>query len=79
MKAKVKSMRKQYSYLVPTFFVILIHMVFPNKAYAYLVPGTSNYVFQLIIATLLGGVFALKVFWNNIKVFFKNLLLKRKK
>lgn len=47
--------------------------------YAYLDPGTGSYFFQLIIAALLGGLFAIKLFWNSIKAFFVKVFSKRPK
>ena len=42
-------------------------------AYAYLDPGTGSYLFQLLIAGLLGGGVALKLFWKQVAGFFKRL------
>ncbi|MCK4817146.1 hypothetical protein KA005_15355, partial [bacterium] len=39
--------------------------------YAYIEPGSVSYIFQLIIGALIGGLFAARVFWNKIKIFFK--------
>ena len=62
-----------------TFFVLVLsHLMFPQAAYAYLDPGTGSYIFQLIIAVLIGGLFAVKLFWNKIKLFFKNLFSRGK-
>lgn len=57
----------------------LFYLIFPQKAYAYLDPGTGSYILQLIIAALIGGLFAVKIFWNKIKIFLKNLFSRRKK
>ncbi len=51
----------------------LFHLIFPLKTHAYLDPGTGSYIFQLIIAAFLGGLFAVKLFWNKIKILFHNL------
>jgi len=51
-------------------FVLLL----PREALAYIDPGTGSYMLQLVLAALLGGLFALKIFWKNIKSFFVNLL-----
>lgn len=51
----------------------LFYLVFTEKVYAYLDPGTGSYILQLIIAGLLGGLFALKMFWSKVKNFFVNL------
>ena len=48
-------------------------------AYAYLDPGTGSYFIQIIIATLLGSIYAIKQFWHKIKLFCTNLLSKFKK
>ena len=52
---------------------------FPHKAYAYLDPGTGSYILQLVLGFLLGGVFAIKIFWTKIKTFLKKLVFKKKK
>jgi hypothetical protein len=72
-------MVKSYKGLVITTFVLgLLFFAFPRKAYAYLDPGTGSFFLQVLIAALLGGLFAIKIFWNKIKAFFGNLLSRRK-
>ncbi|MHC4525412.1 MAG: hypothetical protein ACYSU8_07745, partial [Planctomycetota bacterium] len=46
---------------------------------AYLDPGTGSFIFQMLIAGFVGGLFALKLFWTQIKTFFSALFSKRKK
>ena len=46
---------------------------FPAHAHAYLDPGTGSYVLQLVLATIVGALFAVTLFWRRIKLFFKNL------
>lgn len=58
------------------FFVICL--VFPQKSYAYLDPGTGSYFFQIFIAILIGGLFSIKVFWHKIKSVFMYLFSRRK-
>lgn len=41
----------------------------PSFAHAYLDPGTGSYLFQLLIAGLVGLLFAIKVYWGKIKSF----------
>ena len=50
----------------------LFYLVFPQKAYAYLDPGTGSLIIQMIIAGLIGASFAIKVYWKKIKAFFAN-------
>ena len=56
--------------------LFLINLLSPLRAHAYLDPGTGSYVFQLLIAALLGRAFLLKVFRGRIKGFFAILLSK---
>lgn len=53
--------------------LVLFYFVSIKDAYAYLDPGSGSYVIQLIIAGLLGGLYALKVFWSKVKNFFVNV------
>ncbi len=49
----------------------------PGRAHAYLDPGTGSYLFQILIAALVGGLFAVKLFWGRIKLFFLGLFGKK--
>jgi hypothetical protein len=42
----------------------------PGDALAYIDLGTGSYVFQVIIASLLGAAFAVKAYWERIRAFF---------
>jgi hypothetical protein len=53
--------------------IVLVCLAFPGSAYAYLDPGTGSYILQLVLAGLLGAAFAVKLFWKQIKTFFKGL------
>ncbi|MDO8931699.1 MAG: hypothetical protein Q7U97_04835 [Rhodocyclaceae bacterium] len=48
-------------------------LFFPEKAHAYLDPGTGSYILQIIIGAFLAGLFAIKIFWNKVKNLFRNL------
>ncbi len=50
----------------------------PGRAHAYLDPGTGSYLFQILIAALVGGLFAVKIFWGRIAGFFLGLFGKKK-
>ena len=50
-----------------------MYLAFPASAYAYLDPGTGSYIFQLVIAAIVGLLFLAKVYWGRIKTFFANL------
>ena len=47
-------------------------LICPPRAHAYLDPGTGSYILQLVMAALLGGVFALKLSWHRIKFFLQD-------
>jgi len=38
---------------------------------AYLDPGSGSYLLQLLIAGLLGGLFAIRAYWGKIKNLFR--------
>ena len=52
-------------------FVAVATFVFPETSAAYLDPGTGSFVFQIIIAGVVGGLYTIKTYWRNIKGFFK--------
>ncbi len=57
-----------------TFVVLAVfYLVLTREVYAYLDPGTGSYILQLVIAGILGGLFAVKMFWAKIKSFFVNI------
>ena len=56
--------------------IVLMLLVLPYNSYAYLDPGTGSYIIQLIMAVFLGGIFALKIFWKQIKIFFVKIFSK---
>jgi len=53
--------------------VALLGAVFAAPAYAYLDPGTGSYIFQLLLAGIVGLGFVIKIFWGRIKGFFTRL------
>ena len=62
-----------------TIITITLIFVLCFPAYAYLDPGTGSYFLQIIIATVVGAMYAIKHFWYKIKLFYINLLSKFKK
>ena len=58
------------------FLVALLYLAFPSSAYAYLDPGTGSYIFQLLLAGIVGLLFLVKVHWQRIKLFFTGLFSK---
>ena len=60
---------------VPTIVVVLL-LLTPSRAHAYLDPGTGSYIFQLLLAALVGALFAIRIYWGRIKSFFQKLFSK---
>jgi membrane associated rhomboid family serine protease len=58
--------------------IMILFFISSQSAYAYLDPGTGSYIFQLVLAGLIGGLFAVKLFWKKIKNFLGNLIARKK-
>jgi hypothetical protein len=58
---------------------IVLVMTIPTLAFGYIDPGTGSYLLQILIATLLGGILALKIFWQRVKTFFVNIVSRKEK
>ena len=52
--------------------LLLFCFVFSREAYAYLDPGSGSYIFQLILGSILGMGFTIKIYFKQIKDFFKS-------
>ena len=50
----------------------------PSDTQGYLDPGSGSYILQVAMASLLGGVFALKSYWSAIKTTFRAKFAKTK-
>ncbi len=57
----------------------IVWLSMPRLAAAYLDPGTGSYMLQLLIATGLGLMFSIKVFWKKIQALVQRLLHKEPK
>ncbi len=56
---------------------VLVFLVFPKRAYAYLDPGTGSYFLQLFLAFFVGAIFAVKLYWKKINAFMVNLFARQ--
>lgn len=52
--------------------VMLLPLVLLNVR-DYIDPGTGSLMLQVLIGSLIGGFFLIKVFWSKIRVFFSSL------
>jgi hypothetical protein len=55
--------------LILAFFCTVIFLIglLENPAYAYIDPGSGSYLFQIMLASLVGAVYAVKTYWVKIK------------
>jgi hypothetical protein len=51
----------------------------PDKNTAYLDPGSGSFIFQLIIASLVGGAFIIKTYWKRITGYLQKVFSKKPK
>ncbi len=58
-------------------FIVFSILLLPKISFAYLDPGTGSYIYQLIIAGIVGASYTVKVFWGRIKTFFIKLSSKK--
>lgn len=66
--------------VIPVLFIILIIMfLFPAEAEAYLDPGSGSYFIQILLASFLGALYLLKVYWKKILHWIKGTLTPKKK
>lgn len=49
---------------------VLIALLFPRDAFAYLDPGSGSLIFQTIVATLAGAAYAVRLYWHRIRSWF---------
>ena len=56
-----------------------IHFLFVRDAQAYLDPGTASFFFQMVVASILGALLALKIYWRKVRATAKSLFSSAKK
>ena len=64
--------------LLCSFLVVMIWLI-PQKAHAYIDPGTGSYIFQIAIAFFVGLLFSIKLFGRSIKTFFSKVFVRARK
>ncbi|MET0552306.1 MAG: hypothetical protein ABW221_04670 [Vicinamibacteria bacterium] len=60
------------------FLLVALLALAPVPAYAYIDPGTGSFLFQAIAATLIGGIFFVRMSWQRIRERMKRLLGSRR-
>lgn len=54
-------------------------LALPVHAHAYIDPGSGSYIIQILIGTLLGGIYLVKHFWKTITTSVSNFFRKLQK
>jgi len=56
------------SQMILPVIAVLIPMI---GTHPYLDPGSGSFILQILIATVVGSLFLVKVYWNKLKALFK--------
>ena len=59
------------------FFVLITSLSWATDAHAYFDPGTGRMLIQLLMASVLGFIFTLKIYWRKFKSIIKNYFGKK--
>jgi len=57
---------KKWMFAFVCTFVIVVGYI--ENAHAYIDPASGSYLLQFLLAGLLGGLFALKMYWKKLKL-----------
>ncbi len=71
----MKSPKQQTSFYakIVSISVIIYQFIFPPKAHAYIDPGSTNYVSQVVLAFLFGIGVTVKSYWGKILQFIDRI------
>ena len=59
-------------------FIVSLFLIISTKtAHAYLDPGTGSFILQILAASALGALFAIKTFWRSIADFLSSIFSKK--
>ena len=50
--------------------IVIILLLIPAPAYAYIDPGTGSSIFQALLAVIVAIPFLIKMYWKKIKLLF---------
>ena len=75
----MENMRKMKRTILPSLATMffLLGGFYVREAHAYLDPGTGSYVFQLIVAGIIGGTLVLRMGWGRIVFFLKRIFSRK--
>jgi hypothetical protein len=58
--------------------LLVLFALAPSPAWAYIDPGTGSFLFQVVAATLIGGLFFVRTSWQRIRERIKRLFGSRR-
>lgn len=71
-------MRKHLNLIFGTLaFLSGIYFLSASNAFPYIDPGSGSYVLQILIASVLGILTLMKIYWSKLKTFFVSFLVKK--
>lgn len=60
------------------FFYIILVMITPSVAYAYLDPGTGSIILQAILGFIAAAITSISIYWSKFKSFLNKIFGKKK-
>ena len=66
-------------FLAVVFVLGCVFFLLPSSAFAYIDPGSGNYIVQVLVAAFAGLVYTLGHWWRNIIGFLRRLCGKKDK
>jgi membrane-anchored glycerophosphoryl diester phosphodiesterase (GDPDase) len=71
-------MRYDLSLILGTsIFLLGLYLLSALNALSYIDPGSGSYVLQILIASVLGILTLIKIYWSKLKAFFVSYLIKK--
>jgi len=58
-------------------YLILATLMLSSTALAYIDPAATSYILQIVAGVVIAGGVAVGIFWRKIRMFFRNLKMKR--
>jgi len=52
-------------------------LILAPDIYGYIDPGTGSYMLQILIASFVGILFSVKIFWAKLAIFVKSIFSKK--
>lgn len=63
----------------PLVSAVVLILLWADDAHAYIDPSTGSFLFQILLAGLLGALFTLKMFWKRVSLFLATLFSRSKR